>query len=79
MLVEVKILGGGCQRCNELERLTKEALRDLGLGAEVGHVHEPAEIMKYGVMQTPALVVDGKVLVAGRVPNRAELAKLLRP
>lgn len=75
--MDVKILGGGCAKCNELERATKEVLTEMGVAAEIDHVNDFKEIMKYGVMQTPALVVDGQVKVAGRVPAKAELMKIL--
>ncbi|MDI6871922.1 MAG: thioredoxin family protein [Bacillota bacterium] len=75
--MDVKILGSGCCNCNTLEQNAKEALAELEISAEVAHVTDFREIMKYGVMRTPALVVDGQVKVAGRVPTKAELVKLL--
>ncbi len=75
--MEVKVLGVGCCKCKDLEQLTKEVLSELGLTAEVEHLRDFRDYLKYGVMQTPALVVDGKVVVAGRVPSKAELAKFL--
>jgi small redox-active disulfide protein 2 len=76
-VMEIKVLGSGCCKCNDLEERVKDALAEMGLTAEVEHVTDFREIMKYGVMQTPALVVDGKTKVAGRVPAKAELVKLL--
>ena len=65
----VKILGGGCAKCNQLEAATVEALGELGMDARIEHVRDFAEIAAYGVMTTPALVVDGKfrgaVIVSG--------------
>lgn len=75
--MEVKVLGAGCCKCNDLEERVKESLAELGIAAHVEHVTDFREIMKYGVMQTPALVVDGKTKVAGRVPGKAELVRLL--
>ncbi|HHW14417.1 MAG TPA: thioredoxin family protein [Firmicutes bacterium] len=75
--MDIKVLGSGCARCNDLEGRVKEALAELGLAVEVTKVTDFREIMKYGVMQTPALVVDGQVKVAGRIPNKPELIALL--
>ena len=71
------MLGGGCARCNQLEANTKEALAELNSTASIGHVTDYAQIAAYGVMSTPALVVYGKVVVAGRVPGKDELVTLL--
>lgn len=76
--MEIKILGTGCAKCNELERVTKQAVADLGMRAEVEHVTDFSEIMAYGVMTTPALVVNGQVKVAGRVPKADDVARLLQ-
>jgi small redox-active disulfide protein 2 len=75
--MDVKILGSGCSKCNELEKSTVEALAELGIEAVVDHVTDFADIAKYGVMQTPALVVDGKVLSYGRVLSKNDVKKLL--
>ncbi len=74
----IKVLGTGCAKCDQLERLTKEVLVDLGKDEPVIHLSDLAEIIQYGVMSTPALVVDEKVLFAGRVPPRDELKKMLQ-
>lgn len=74
----VLILGGGCAKCYELEGAVRQALAELGLQDEVGHVTDFTQIAAYGVMSTPALVVDGKVLSAGRVLSPAEAAELIR-
>lgn len=73
----VKILGPGCKNCQNLERATREALAELGLEATVEKVTDFADIASYGVMKTPGLVVDGEVLVSGRVPRTEELRRLL--
>lgn len=74
----VLILGSGCANCHNLETNTRAALESLGSSLPVGHVTDFSDIAKYGVMQTPALVVHGQVLVSGRVPSVQELAQLLR-
>ena len=73
----VKILGPGCANCKNLERATREAIAQLGLDATVEKVEDYPTIVAYGVMSTPGLVVDEKVLVSGRVPRSAEIAALL--
>jgi small redox-active disulfide protein 2 len=75
--VIIKVLGSGCTNCQNLEKATREALLELGLDAELEHVTDPGEIASYGVMRTPALVVDEEVVVSGRVPTRAQLRELL--
>lgn len=74
----IKVLGSGCSKCNELEKNTKEVLKDLNIDEEVAHIKDFKEIMKYGVMTTPALLVDEKILVSGRVPNIKELKELIQ-
>ncbi len=74
----VLILGGGCKNCHTLEDNTRAALQQLGVSANIGHVTDFAQIAQYGVMRTPALVVDGKVLSSGRVLSPEEAAKLLK-
>lgn len=76
--MNVKILGPGCPKCNRLEQLTRAAAAALGITPDFEHLTEPAEIMKYPVVATPALVIDGKVVVAGRMPSPAELEAWLR-
>jgi small redox-active disulfide protein 2 len=75
--VIVKILGPGCTNCQNLERATREAIAELGLDATVEKVTDYATIAGYGVMSTPGLVVDEKVVVSGRVPKAAEIKMLL--
>lgn len=73
----VKILGSGCANCNKLEEATLEALESLGMAKEVEHVSDFTKIASFGVMSTPALVLDGKVLSAGKVLTAAEAKELL--
>ncbi|TIC84170.1 thioredoxin family protein [Nocardioides sp. GY 10127] len=75
--MDVKILGPGCRNCRALEKATRAALDGLGLAADVEEVTDYAAIAGYGVMSTPGLVVDGRVLVSGRVPTTRELTELL--
>jgi small redox-active disulfide protein 2 len=73
----IKILGSGCANCKRLEANTNQALADLGIQATVEKVTDFGDIASYGVMRTPGLVVDERVLVSGRVPEAAEIGTLL--
>jgi small redox-active disulfide protein 2 len=75
--MDIKILGSGCPKCQRLEQLTREAANELGIVAEFDHVRDLAKIMEYPVLGTPALVIDGEVKVAGRMPGRDEIKRWL--
>jgi small redox-active disulfide protein 2 len=74
----VKVLGSGCAKCNQLEAATKEALSQLGMDTAIDHVTDFSKIASYGVMSTPALVVDGKVVSFGKVLKTEEVVKILQ-
>lgn len=74
---DVKVLGSGCAKCNQLEAAAKAALAELGMDSTIDHVTDFARIAQYGVMTTPALVVDGKVVSAGRVLKKEEIVRIL--
>lgn len=77
--MEIKVLGaGGCRNCTTLEGNVREALSQLGLEAQVTKVVDMAEVMSYGIMRTPGLVVDGTVKSYGRVLTVDEVKQLLR-
>ncbi len=75
--MKLEILGTGCVKCVKLEELTRKAVEELGVDAEVTKVKDIKDIMNYGVMITPALVVDGVVKVAGKVPSVEDIKKLI--
>ena len=75
--MEIKVLGTGCAKCNTLTKLTKSVVEKCGIDATITKVDDIQEIMKYGVMVTPALVVDGKVVIKGKIPTALELEELL--
>jgi small redox-active disulfide protein 2 len=77
MTMNIKVLGTGCRKCLTLDRITREAVADLGLDADVAKVEDYGQIMAYGVMSTPALVIDEHVLTVGRVPTPTALRQLL--
>lgn len=74
----VKVLGSGCAKCNALESAAKEALIELHMNASIDHVTDFTQIAAYGVMTTPALVVDGKVVSFGKVLKKDEVVKILQ-
>ena len=74
----VKVLGSGCAKCNALEAATKAALEQLGMDTTIEHVTDFAKIAAYGVMSTPALVVDGKVVSYGKVLKTEEVVAILK-
>ena len=75
--MDIKILGTGCKKCQTLETMTRDTVASLDLDADIGKVTDPAEIAGWGVMATPALVVDGEVVLAGRLPKQSDLTALL--
>ena len=75
--MDIKILGTGCKKCQQLETLTRHAVAELELDADIDKITDPAEIASWGVMATPALVIDDNVVAAGRVPNERTLTALL--
>lgn len=74
----VKVLGSGCAKCNALETVAREALTELGMDIAIDHVTDFTQIAAYGVMTTPALVVDGKVVSYGKVPGKDEVKSIIQ-
>jgi len=77
MMKKIQILGTGCAKCQKLADNAKQAAENLGLDYDMEKVTDINQIMSFGVMTTPGLVVDGKVLVTGKVPSPADIEKLL--
>ncbi|MFA5994115.1 MAG: thioredoxin family protein [Parcubacteria group bacterium] len=75
--MNIKILGTGCPNCLKLEANTRQALVELNMEAQVEKVTEIQEIMSYGVMSTPALVIDDEVVMAGQVPNVEKIKQII--
>lgn len=75
--MEIKILGTGCPKCKSLEKLTREVVEAEGIDAVITKVEDIMDIMSYGVMMTPALVVDGQVMLKGRMPSVKEIKTIL--
>ena len=76
-MMKIEIMGTGCMKCNKLYAAAKQAVERTGVDAEVTKVTDLMEIMKSGVLVTPALVVDGEIKVSGKVPTVEELEKML--
>jgi len=75
--MKVQILGTGCPKCRKLTENAQAAIQELGLECDVEKVSDVNEIMKFGVMMTPALAIDGQVKVVGKVPSSEEIKKML--
>lgn len=75
--MKIQIAGPGCPRCQATEKNVFEACAQLDLAADISHVYDMKEIAKLGVMFTPAVIVDGKIVISGKLPTVEELKKLL--
>ena len=75
--MKIEILGIGCPKCKQLTANAEAAVKELNIQAEIGKVTDIDKITDYGVMATPALAVDGKVISAGRIPNKDEIKKMI--
>ena len=75
--MEIKILGTGCPKCKTLEKITREVVEQNGFDANITKVEDIMDIMKYNVMSTPALVVNEKVEIKGRIPSAEEIKQVL--
>ncbi|WP_418791518.1 thioredoxin family protein [Phosphitispora sp. TUW77] len=75
--LDIKVLGSGCANCNKLEQMVINVLAEQNLDASVTHVKDMKEIMSFGVMSTPALVIDGQVKLSGSVPSKAKLTEVI--
>ncbi|MFN3556102.1 MAG: thioredoxin family protein [Bacteroidales bacterium] len=71
--MEIKILGTGCQKCKTLEKMTSEVVAENSIDARISKVEDIMEIMKYGIIATPGLVINEKVVISGRLPSKDEI------
>jgi small redox-active disulfide protein 2 len=76
--MKIEVLGSGCMKCVELEKRVKEAVKLTGVKAEITHVYDINKIIERNVFATPALVIDGKVVLAGKIPTVQELTVMLK-
>ena len=75
--MEIKILGTGCPKCKTLEKITREVVNEMGITAEISKEEDIVKIMSYGIIHTPGLVINGKVVISGRVPSSKEVKEIL--
>ncbi len=75
--MNIKVLGGGCCKCENLLNAVKEAVAQKGIDAEIEYITDMSKIMEFGIMSTPALMVDNKVVSMGRVLKAKDVAKML--
>lgn len=75
--MEIKVLGTGCPKCKTLDKLTRDVVAQNGIEARVTKVEDILEIIKYGILSTPAIVVDEKVVVSGRIPSADEIKQFI--
>ncbi len=75
--MRIKIIGPGCARCHQLERVTREVVKELGLDASIEEVKDINRIMEYPILATPGLVVNEQLLCSGRVPSKAEVTQFI--
>ena len=75
--MEIKVLGPGCKKCHETEKVVKEVLQETGQDASVEYITDIVKIAGYGIFTTPAVIVDGKVKLVGKVPSKADVKSWL--
>jgi small redox-active disulfide protein 2 len=75
--MKIKVLGSGCARCHQLEAITREVVKELGIDTSVEEVKDIKKIMEYPVLTTPGLVIDEKLVCSGRVPSKAEVTNYI--
>ncbi|MFW5657047.1 MAG: thioredoxin family protein [Bacteroidota bacterium] len=75
--MEIKVLGTGCPKCKTLEKATRDAVAELNVDANVTKEEDIVKIMGYGIMQTPGLVINDKVVISGRVPSMNEIKNFI--
>jgi small redox-active disulfide protein 2 len=75
--MEIKVLGTGCTNCKTLEKLVYNAVSELNIAADIEKVEDIQKIISYGIMRTPGLVINGRVVLSGRLPNIKELKEII--
>jgi small redox-active disulfide protein 2 len=75
--MKIEVLGSGCPKCHKLEAIVRDHVAKHGIEVEITHVYDIDKILSYGVMMTPALVVDGEIKLSGKLPSEKELTEAL--
>ena len=76
--MKIEILGSGCPKCKMTEETVKKVVKKLGIKAEIGHVYDMDKIIDYGVMMTPAVAVDGKIKIEGKIPTENDIERIIK-
>lgn len=72
-MLSIKVLGPGCQNCNKVEEITKSAVSTMGIETHIEKITDTNEIVEYGVLTTPGLIINGKIVCSGRIPSQSEV------
>ena len=75
--MDIKVLGPGCAKCHKLEQVVKEVVQEMGIDIHVEKLSDMKKIMEYDILMTPGLVINGKVVVSGKIPDKAEVTKYI--
>jgi small redox-active disulfide protein 2 len=75
--MEIKVLGPGCAKCQQLEKTVKEVVKELGIDVKVEDIKDMRKIMEYPILSTPGLVINERLVFSGRVPSKAEVTKVI--
>ena len=75
--MDIKVLGPGCAKCHKLEQVVKEVVQEMGIDIHVEKLSDMKKIMEYDILMTPGLVINGKIVVSGKVPDKAEVTKYI--
>lgn len=76
--MNIKVIGSGCENCDKTNAIVKECVEELGIDAEIERVADLVEIVKLGVMAAPSVMIDGKLVIAGQVPSKKQVMKVLK-
>lgn len=77
-MLSIKVLGSGCPNCKKVEAIVREVVADLGVEAQIEKVTDPSQIATYPILSTPGLVINGKVVSAGRIPGKEQVASWIK-
>jgi small redox-active disulfide protein 2 len=76
--MKIEILGSGCSKCKATEEIVKKIVKKLGIKAEVRHVYDMNKIIEYGIMMTPAVAIDGRTMIEGKIPTENDIEKIIK-
>jgi small redox-active disulfide protein 2 len=76
--MKIEVLGSGCPKCKSTEEIVKKVVKKLGIKADIGHVYDINKITEYGAMMTPAVAIDGEIVIEGKIPTEDEIEKIIK-